>query len=132
MTIEGRIRIDRGRFTLDAELTVPARGVTAIFGPSGCGKTTLLRAIAGLEPSADGYLRVGDEEWQSGERVLPCHRRSMGYVFQEVSLFTHLTVRRNLEYGFKRVPDGAHRVAFDEAVALLGVEPLLDRHPARL
>jgi len=132
VTIEGRFRVDRGGFTLDAELTVPARGVTAIFGPSGCGKTTLLRSIAGLEHSADAYLRVGDEEWQSGERVLPCHRRSLGYVFQEVSLFAHLTVRRNLEYGFKRVPDGAHRVAFDDAVALLGVAPLLDRHPSRL
>ncbi len=49
MTIDARLRIDRGAFSLDAELSVPDRGVTAIFGPSGSGKTTLLRAIAGLE-----------------------------------------------------------------------------------
>jgi molybdate transport system ATP-binding protein len=132
VTIEARFHLDRGGFTLDAELTVPASGVTAIFGPSGCGKTTLLRAIAGLERAAIGFLKVGEEHWQSGTTLLPCHRRPLGYVFQEVGLFTHLTVRRNLEYGFKRVTDGVRRVAFDEAVALLGVAPLLDRRPPGL
>jgi molybdate transport system ATP-binding protein len=132
VTIDARFRIERGDFALDVAFVAPSRGVTAIFGPSGCGKTTLLRAVAGLERAPDGYLKVADEAWQDGRRFVPCHRRPLGYVFQEVGLFAHLTVRGNLEYGFKRVADGAHRVAFDEAVALLGVGPLLDRRPAGL
>jgi molybdate transport system ATP-binding protein len=132
VTIDARFRIKRGHFSLDAAFVAPSRGVTAIFGPSGCGKTTLLRAVAGLEYAPDGYLKVAEETWQDEGRFVPCHRRPLGYVFQEVGLFGHLTVRRNLDYGFKRVADRARRVAFDEVVALLGVETLLERRPASL
>ena len=127
MTIETRFRIDRGGFTLDVDLSVPARGVTGLFGPSGCGKTSLLRAIAGLERHPDGFLRVGDAIWQDAERFVPPHRRSLGYVFQETSLFTHLTVRGNLEYGLKRIPQAQRRVSLDSAIHLLGIDHLLER-----
>lgn len=127
MTIEARFRIDRGGFTLDVDLSVPARGVTGLFGPSGGGKTSLLRAIAGLERHQDGFLRVGDAIWQDAERFVPPHRRSLGYVFQETSLFTHLTVRGNLEYGLKRVPQAQRRVSLDIAIHLLGISHLLER-----
>ena len=132
MSIEARFRLERGAFRLDAALQAPGRGVTAVFGPSGCGKTTLLRAVAGLERTADGYCRVGQTVWQDGTRILPPHRRPVGYVFQEASLFPHLTVRGNLEYGLKRVPAGQRRIGLDEVVALLSLETLLDRRPQRL
>jgi len=132
VTIEARFRIDRGEFVLDAELTAPERGVSALFGPSGCGKTTLLRAIAGLEKNPDGYLKVGDAIWQDGEYFLPPHRRPLGYVFQEASLFPHLSVRGNLEYGLKRVAENRRRLVLDEAAELLGVESLLARRPGDL
>ena len=132
MTIEARFRLTQDDFVLDAELSVPSRGVSAILGPSGCGKTTLLRAIAGLEFSRDGHLKVGDEVWQDGKRYLPTHQRPLGYVFQEASLFPHLTVRGNLEYGFTRVPEAERRVDFDEAVTLLGLGHLLARSPEGL
>jgi molybdate transport system ATP-binding protein len=67
--------------------------------------------------------------WQDEDHFLPPHRRPVGYVFQEASLFPHLSVRRNLEYGFKRVPSTRRKVTFEEAVRLLGVERLLDRPP---
>jgi molybdate transport system ATP-binding protein len=127
MNIEAHYFIERGDFTLDAAFAAPARGVTALFGPSGCGKTTLLRAIAGLEHCPGGSLSVSGEVWQDEHSFLPPHRRPVGYVFQEASLFPHLSVRRNLEYGLKRVPDAEQRVAFDQAAALLGVESLLER-----
>ncbi len=130
--IEARLRIERGAFRLDANFAVPCRGVTAIFGPSGSGKTLLLRAIAGLEGSSTGSFKIGDDVWQSESSFLDAHERSVGYVFQEASLFPHLSVRRNLEYALKRVPDGTHKVSFEEAVALLGVEPLLHRNPDSL
>ncbi len=69
MTLEARFRIPRGDFVLDARLTVPDRGITAIYGPSGCGKTTLLRAIAGLERDPRGYLGLGDRIWQDGKLI---------------------------------------------------------------
>ena len=86
MTIRVDLRLDRGGFRLAADFEVPASGFTALFGPSGCGKTTLLRAIAGLEPAADGVLRVGQDIWQDGARRLPPHQRAVGYVFQQPAL----------------------------------------------
>ncbi|RDH85581.1 MAG: molybdenum ABC transporter ATP-binding protein [endosymbiont of Escarpia spicata] len=132
MTIEARFLIKRDDFTLDADFTVPAQGISAIFGASGCGKTTLLRAIAGLEQPARGYLKIAGEVWQDGERFLPPHQRPLGYVFQEASLFPHLSVLGNLKYGYKRLPPEARRVDFDQAVTLLGIAPLLARRPEGL
>jgi molybdate transport system ATP-binding protein len=132
MSIEARFSLMRGSFKLDAAFTIPARGVTALFGPSGCGKTTLLRAFAGLEHCQNSYLKVGEEIWQDTQRCLPPHRRALGYVFQEVGLFRHLSVRGNLQYGFKRVPVGERRVDFDQVVQLLGLEKFLQRRPHSL
>jgi molybdate transport system ATP-binding protein len=113
---------------------VPGRGVTALFGPSGSGKTTLLRCVAGLERAEGGYLSVNGECWQDTARgvFVPTHRRSIGYVFQEASLFPYLSVRANLEYGLKRVPACERQVAWADAVELLGVTPLLSRRPDHL
>ncbi len=132
MSIEARFRIRRGEFRLDVSLCVPGKGVTALFGPSGCGKTTLLRAIAGLDRYRDGFLKVGDMSWQAADRFVPPHRRALGYVFQEASLFAHLSVRGNLEYGVRRVPRAERRVAVQQAVELLGIGSLLERKPERL
>jgi molybdate transport system ATP-binding protein len=127
MTLEARFRIARGDFVLDAQLNLPDRGVTAIYGPSGSGKTTLLRAMAGLEIDPDGYLQVAGETWQDRAHFLRPHQRPLGYVFQEASLFSHLSVLGNLEYGYKRVSSTDRRIPFDDVVGLLGVEDLLDR-----
>ncbi len=132
MTVEGRFFLRRGDFTLDVDFRLPARGITALFGPSGCGKTTLLRAIAGLEPQARGHLKVGQALWQDEQVFLPTHRRSLGYVFQEPSLFAHLDVRGNIEYGLRRLPKHARRQSLDRAVELLGLESLLPRKPHQL
>ena len=129
MTVEVRFHLERGGFVLDVDVAFPARGVTGLFGPSGCGKTTLLRAIAGLEREPTGYCRVGEAIWQEANLFLPPHCRPVGFVFQEASLFSHLSVRRNLEYGLRRVPEQQRRVTFDEAVHLLGLETLLARRP---
>lgn len=120
-------------FTLNVDLELPGRGVSALFGHSGSGKTTLLRCLAGLEPQVKGFLSFKGEVWQDQQRniFLPTHRRPIGYVFQEASLFPHLSVRKNLDYGRKRV-NGGHRISLDPAVELLGIGHLLDRMPDRL
>jgi molybdate transport system ATP-binding protein len=113
-------------------MVVPKQGITAIFGPSGCGKTTVLRAIAGLERCDNGYFSIGEEIWQDEKKFLPPHQRSLGYVFQEANLFPHLTVKGNLEYGYKRMPDSARQLKFDQVVTLLRIEPLLIRRTTNL
>jgi molybdate transport system ATP-binding protein len=130
-TIQTRFHLDYPGFTLDVDLDLPGRGVTALFGHSGSGKTTLLRLIAGLERAA-GRLIVGGEVWQDETTFLPTHRRPLGYVFQEASLFPHLTARGNLEYGMKRSPAALDRKALDQVIDLLGIGPLLERRPDQL
>jgi molybdate transport system ATP-binding protein len=132
MSVRARFHLLRGDFLLDVDLELPGSGVTALFGPSGAGKTTLLRAVAGLERDPAGYCRVLGETWQDQGRFLPPHRRPLGYVFQEASLFSHLSVRDNLAYGFRRVPAEQRRVGLGEVAALLGVEQLLARRPDTL
>ena len=127
MTIAARFNIPRRDFTLDIDLQIPARGVTAVFGPSGCGKTTLLRAIAGLEQSQPGYLRIGQQIWQDDTQFLPAHKRPVGYVFQEPSLFSHLSVQGNLDYGLKRVNTNERKVSLGKAIELLDIGQLLHR-----
>lgn len=130
-TIEAHFKAVLGEFTLEVDLSLPAKGVTALFGHSGSGKTTLLRCIAGLH-QAEGELRVGEQCWQRAGYFLPVHRRPLAYVFQEASLFPHLSVKRNLEYGYKRIPSQARQISFDQAVQWLGLEAMLDRMPGKL
>jgi len=118
-------------FQLDVDVRLPSRGVSAIFGPSGSGKTTLLRLIAGLEQSRGGYLQVDTTVWQDASRFVPAHKRPLGYVFQDARLFPHLDVRRNLDYGRRRVPS-SDDVAMDGVIELLGIGPLMARKPDRL
>ncbi len=129
-----RLSLARGAFRLEVEQRTPGRGITALFGPSGSGKTTLLRCIAGLERAPDGEVTFDGECWQDEARrvFVPPHRRACGYVFQEASLFPHLSVRHNLEYGERRVPPRARRLALEQTVELLGIAPLLERRTHKL
>ncbi len=127
-------RLDRGDFTLDVDMALPGHGITALFGPSGSGKTTCLRVLAGLERSAQGRVQVGDAVWQDSARgvFLPTHRRALGYVFQEASLFDHLTVEGNLRFGFDRTPVVQRRHDWRHGLELLGIAHLLQRRPREL
>ncbi|HLG79827.1 MAG TPA: molybdenum ABC transporter ATP-binding protein [Bradyrhizobium sp.] len=119
-----------GTFSLDAQFSAPATGVTAVFGPSGCGKTTVARCIAGLKRLASGFCAIDGEVWQDEATFRPPHLRPIGYVFQEASLFPHLSVKRNLLFGAsKPVPAP---IGFGEVVELLGIAHLLTRAPSYL
>lgn len=132
--IQMRLTLRYSGFALDVDLQLPGRGVTALYGHSGSGKTTCLRCIAGLERADHGFIQVNDEVWQDSENkvfVAP-HKRALGYVFQEASLFPHLSVLANLEFGLKRIPKPQRRVDMAHATELLGISHLLDRHPQHL
>lgn len=132
MSIEARFSARHGAFSLNAEFTVPATGVTALYGASGAGKTMILRAVAGLSRYASGRLRVGEDTWQGDGMFLPPHRRPLGYVFQEASLLDHLSVRGNIAYGHRRVPPADRRVSLDRVIELFGLGQMLDRRPETL
>ena len=131
--IHARLKLQRADFSLDVDLQLPGQGVTALFGHSGCGKTTILRTVAGLE-RAEGLVQVNGETWQDSAagQWLPTYRRSLGYVFQEASLFAHMNVQRNMAYGLRRQPAGRRRVSLEQAVELLGLGALLHRMPHTL
>ena len=133
--LRARFALERpSGFVLDVDLDLPLHGITALFGHSGSGKTTILRAIAGLERAPGGYVALGDEVWQDDDRgvFVPVHRRALGYVFQEASLFEHLSVRANLEYGLKRVPAAERRFDVATVARLLGIGDLLARAAGQL
>ena len=136
ITIE--LSLQRTAFTLNVNLQLPAQGIAALFGASGSGKTTLLRCVAGLERAHSARVQIGDAVWQDDMQSLfmPPWRRPLGYVFQESSLFDHLDVRGNLEYGLKRVATKQSRLSDSNALAasieLLGIGALLQRRPHQL
>jgi len=124
------LRLAHPGFAFEMAAKIPARGITAIMGPSGSGKTTLLRALAGLEPDAQGTARLGDQQWMGGGAALEPRDRRIGLVFQDGRLFEHLSVADNIRYGAKRrrVPAPAVKGIIDA----LGVGHLLARRPATL
>ena len=132
--IEAAFRGTLGAFALDAAFEAPASGITALFGPSGCGKSSVLRCLAGLTRLSSSRCLVDGETWQDEATFLPTWRRPVGYVFQEASLFAHLSVRRNLLYGARGATssEAPETVGFDEVVDLLGIKDLLERSPRNL
>ena len=133
MTLSLDITHRAGAFELSAQLAL-AGPITALFGPSGAGKTTLLNVIAGLVRPLQGRIAFDGEIWfdSATKTFTPPHRRRIGYVFQEGRLFPHLDVRGNLTYGRWFARRAERLVAFDEVVALLGIEDLLARRPRNL
>lgn len=132
--IDVRMNIAYSGFSLDVDLNLPGRGVTALYGHSGSGKTTCLRCIAGLERAEHGFIQINDEVWQDSDNgiFVPPHKRALGYVFQEASLFPHLSVLANLQFGLKRIAKSQRRVDMAQATELLGIGHLLERHPQHL
>ena len=122
--IEVDIELVQGSFVLTAAIRIEAR-TAALFGPSGAGKTTILDAIAGLRTPRRGSIAIAGRVLFSSEQGvnLPPHQRHVGYVPQDVALFPHMDVRRNLLYG--RHPGVSPDL--DRVVGMLEIDRLLDR-----
>ena len=121
------LTLQRGSFRLAAQAELPLAGICGISGPSGCGKTSLLRAIAGLEPGAQGHLQLGARLLHDSTRRVPAHQRRIGLVAQQPGLFEHLNVAQNLRFGWSRLPPAERRVDWDQTIAWLQLAPLLQR-----
>ncbi len=124
--------INHNDFCLDLDIDIPEKGITAIFGESGCGKTSLLRAIAGLDKSEKGFLQVEKQVWQNDAIFIPTHKRLIGYVFQEASLFAHLDIYKNIEFGIKKLSKQEKLARINKISKLLKIDNLLNRRADKL
>jgi len=115
-------------FTLDIAFTI-APGITIVFGPSGAGKTTLLDCIAGLTIPDSGKIVVGDRILFDHDTNLPAQSRKLGYVFQDLALFPHLTVGTNVEYG---LTGSDRRQKADTILESFRIAHLRDRKPREI
>jgi molybdate transport system ATP-binding protein len=115
-------------FALNITFTLNS-GITIIFGPSGAGKTTLLDCIAGLTIPDSGRIKAGDRIFFDLETNLPAQSRRIGYVFQDLALFPHLTVGKNVEYG---LGGEERRQKADAILESFHIAHLRDRKPKEL
>jgi len=120
-------------FTLevDVELDRPA---TAIFGPSGAGKTSLLDLIAGLRRAKSAFIQLDDVTLTDTAKgvELPARSRRIGYVPQDLALFPHMSVRRNLLYGSMPETETGPLFRLEHVARVLDIAPLLERGVGKL
>lgn len=128
LTIEYQQTLGDNQF--DINVTLPSKGISAIFGRSGAGKTSLINVVSGLSTPDIGEVVInGRCLFSSKQRInIPVHKRKVGYVFQESRLFPHYRVKGNLLYGASDFDQNE----FDKIVTLLELGPLLNRFPIQL
>ncbi|RLA38416.1 MAG: ABC transporter ATP-binding protein [Gammaproteobacteria bacterium] len=115
-----------------ASLHVHKGGFVSLLGPSGCGKTTILRAIAGFEPVHDGEIRLRGETVSAPGRSVPPEQRRLGMVFQDYTLFPHLSVADNIGFGLHGQDAPARRHTADAMLDLVGLSGFGPRYPHEL
>jgi ABC-type Fe3+/spermidine/putrescine transport system ATPase subunit len=116
-------------------LTVAARESVVVLGPSGCGKTTLLRVIAGLDVPDEGEIWLGNVQAAGPRRsAVPPHRREIGFVFQDLALWPHLTVAGNLQFVLdaSKIPRVERSRRIDDALKLVRIDGFASRFPHEL
>jgi len=120
-------------FSLDVDFSA-APGFTVLFGASGAGKTTILDCIAGLQTPDSGKISVGEVDLFDSDRqvdVSPRLRR-LGYLFQTVALFPHLTGKQNIEYGLNSLGEHERTTRTGEVAGSFGISEILHRPPSQM
>ncbi len=117
-------------FVLEVEFQA-APGFTILFGPSGAGKTTLLDCVAGLATPDSGCIAIGDRVlFDAAQRTdLPVAKRRVGYVFQNLALFPHLTVEQNVQYGLIHMPQAERKERAAAILQAFRISHLAQRYP---
>ncbi len=132
MAVEMQVSKQLAHFKLELELGCANGEILALVGPSGSGKTTVIRLLAGLEKPDEGFIRLNNRllcelDPKSKKNLwTPTQKRNLGYVFQEASLFPHLTVRDNIRFGCKKM------APVNTLLELLEIEHLADKKPQEI
>ena len=131
--IEIHVEKDLGNFSLNLSLSLQ-KGMTVLFGPSGSGKTLTLHTIAGLVEPDSGTIRVNGVVYfdKKGGVNLPIHRRRVGYVFQEPSLFPHMTVFENIAYGISGLSSGERKRRVNHMIERMRLSGLEKNFPHQI
>ncbi|HUK49143.1 MAG TPA: molybdenum ABC transporter ATP-binding protein [Terriglobales bacterium] len=131
--VRRRLASKAGEFELNADFLAP-QGITILFGPSGSGKTTLLDAIAGLSVPDEGRIQVGERVlFDSKEKVnIPPTQRKIGYVFQDLALFPHMSAESNVAYGLGSIDKRERKQRVTDALQSLGISHLASRLPSQI
>ena len=134
MSADVRIQHVQGNFTLDVAFTAASGGVTALFGPSGAGKTSIVHALAGLTRPKHGRIVLEGRTVLDTEAdiFVPPEKRRIGLVFQDARLFPHMSVEKNLLFGWRRSEARARPDEITRIIALLGLQHLMPRSPKNL
>lgn len=133
MSLEVDIKLGLQGFGQRIQFDCSDACVTGLFGPSGSGKTSLLRSIAGFERQRNAKIVFNGDVWQDGQAFLPTFKRRLAFVFQEASLFEHLSVERNLEFAIERVgKEDSAKIDKAMTIELLGLKALLNRRSCSL
>src|SRR5262249_50268947 len=111
------------------ELGLSEGDVLVIVGPSGCGKTTLLRCIAGLEHPASGSITMDGRKLSDAQHFVAPEERGIGFVFQGLALFPHLTVSANVAFGLHGVPSRERSARVTRELKAVGLEQFASRYP---
>jgi molybdate transport system ATP-binding protein len=125
--------VAQGTFQLDVEFEAPA-GITILFGASGAGKTSILDCIAGLQTPDEGAISIGSERvFDSAARVnFAARRRQVGYLFQTLALFPHMSVVRNIEYGLTALDAAERNSRVTEIMDSFHIAALASRRPGEI
>ncbi len=126
------VDLDGTRIIDDVSFTLASGDIGCLLGPSGCGKTTLLRAIGGFEALSEGQLKIAGQTVASFHKQATPEERRVGMVFQDLALFPHMTVRKNVGFGICNQPRKAIDQRVDELLDLVGMQGLSNSYPHQL
>jgi molybdate transport system ATP-binding protein len=127
-----KIKYSRQTFKMDLELNLPTGGVTALFGPSGAGKSSFFNALVDAELNQDSQIIVDGVSWLYGKKKLAIEKRKVVLARQRPYLFPHLSIQKNLRYGFERLKPQRPLIFFEEIIAQFNIESLLEQYPSAL
>jgi len=133
LTLTG-LSVDLGgqRVVDDVSFALAEGDIACLLGPSGCGKTTILRTIAGFQAPAEGRITIAGETVAEALQQATPEERRVGMVFQDLALFPHMTVRRNVAFGMRGQSRQAIDERVDELLELVSMEPYADSYPHEL
>lgn len=126
------VDLDGTRIINDVSFSLKAGDIGCLLGPSGCGKTTLLRTIGGFQAPVQGKLNIAGNTVASPTHQASPEQRRVGMVFQDLALFPHMTVRKNVAFGIGGQSRKQVKARVDELLDLVGMQRFANSYPHQL